>query len=382
MKKIIYSLLMVSIVFSCQQESKTEPKTLEEFNAKLSEKKKELNKLEEEISQLTDKVAELDPTLQEKSKLVDTSVIQFSNFTRYIDIQGSVSADDPVNAVSEIAGRISRLYVQEGDIVKRGKLIARVDVESMQKQVDEINSSLELAQDIYQRQERLWQQKIGSEVQYLQAKNNVERLEKSLATINFQMSKAAIYAPISGTVDLVITKQGEVTSPGMPIIQILNTSKLKITTDLPENYLKIVKKGQKVDLAFPSLGIETTGKIALLGRKIDPANRTLELEILPTKTSKLLKPNVLSEIRIKELSENNVLMMPLEYILQEVDGTEYIYTTTTDDEGNFRAKKKYVTLGETTEGNVIIKEGISPGEAIIFKGSRNISDGELLEFSK
>lgn len=382
MKKIIFSILILSIIISCKQETVKEPSTLEEFNAALSAKKKDLSKLEEEISKLTDKVAELDPTLQEKSKLVDTSIINFSNFTRYIEIQGSVSADDPVNAVSEIAGRISRLYVKEGDVVRRGKLIARIDVESMQKQIDEINSSLELAQDIYQRQERLWQQKIGSEVQYLQAKNNVERLEKSLETINFQMTKAGVYAPISGTVDMVMTRQGEVTSPGMPIIQILNTSKLKVTTDLPENYLKIVKKGQRVDLSFPSLDIETTGKISLLGRKIDPANRTLELEITPAKTSSLLKPNVLSEISIKELEVNNVLMMPLEYILQEVDGTEFIFVSTTDEQGNYRAKKKYVTLGETTKGQVIITDGVSQGEAIIFKGSRNISDGELLEFSK
>ena len=382
MQKVIYSLLLISIIISCKQEKITNPITLDEFNTVLTEKKKELSKLEEEISMLTDKVAELDPTLQEKAKLVDTSMISLSNFTRYIEIQGSVEADDPVNAVSEIAGRISRLYVKEGDVVKRGKLIARVNVESMQKQIDEINSAMELARDIYQRQERLWKQKIGSEIQYLQAKNNVERLEKSLETINFQMSKADVYAPISGTVDMVMTKQGEVTSPGMPIIQLLNTSKLKVTTDLPENYLKVVKKGQRVDLSFPSLDIETTGRISLMGRKIDPANRTLELEIIPSKKFKLLRPNVLSRIKIIELSEDNVLMMPLEYVLQEVDGTEFIFISTKDEEGKYRAKKTYITLGETTDGKVIIKDGVSQGESIIFKGSRNISDGELLKFSK
>jgi len=383
MQKIYILITALTILISaCQPKDTAAPETLEEYTKALSEKKKELNQLEEEIRELTDKVAELDPSLQEKSKLVDTSIITVSDFARYINIQGAVEADDPVNAVSEIAGRINNLKVKEGDVIRRGAVIATIDVEAMQKQEAEINSALSLAQDVYARQERLWSQKIGSEMQYLQAKNSVERLEKSLETLRHQMTKSSVYAPISGTVDVVLTKQGEVTSPGMPIVQLLNTNKLRVTTDLPENYLKIVKRGQKVNLIFPGIDVNTTGRVSLLGRKIDPANRTLELEITPDKMSPLFKPNLLAEIKLEELSQSEVVTMPLEYILQEVDGTEFVYVSELDSENNYRAQKRYVTIGEAADGLVIIDDGLAPGESVIFKGSRNVSDGELIEFVK
>lgn len=382
MKYILIIPAIALLLFACQKEISEEPETLEEYNQLLTEKKQELKDLESEISRLSDKVAELDPSLQEKSKLVDTSVVTTTDFTRYINIQGSIVADDPVNAVSEIAGRINNLYVSEGDYVQKGKLIATIDVEGIQKQMNEINTSLELARDVYQRQERLWKQNIGSEVQYLQAKNDVDRLEKSLETFEFQLTKSNVYAPESGAIDVVMLQQGEVASPGMPIVQILNTSNLKVTTDLPENYLKIVRRGMDVQLKFPSIGIESTGKVTLLGRKIDPTNRTLEVEIKPRTSSKLFKPNLLAEIKIKELESASVITIPLEYILQEVDGTEFVYVAAKADDGNYRAQKRYVTIGDASEGSVIITDGLTPGESVIFRGARNVSNGELIEFSK
>lgn len=380
MKKLIPALLLFLFLGSCQQTDK-KPETLEEFSAKLAELKQERSMLNKQIDQLTDKVAELDPSLQEKAKLVETNQVETSDFVRYIDIQGSVKADDPVNAVSDMGGRITDLKVKEGEYVKKGTIIAQIDVETIEKQISELETSLELAQDMYNRQERLWAQKIGSEVQYLQAKNNVERLEKSMETLKLQESKAFVYAPISGAVDLVMMKQGEVAAPGLPIVQILNTSKLKVTTDLPETYLKMVKQGMKVDLEFPSIEYITTGTISQLGRKIDPTNRTLELDITPRKSSSLLRPNLLAEIKIKEYQSKDVVTMPLEYILQEVDGTEFVYIAQQDTEGTLRAKKRYVTIGEAADGKVVITEGLTEGEVVIFKGSRNVSDGELLEIS-
>ena len=381
MKRHFIYLLLIPFVFGCQTETVQEPKTLEEYNKVLIEKKKELKELEAEISDLTDKIAELDPSLKEKPKLVDTSRVNASDFVRHINIQGIIEADDPVNAVSEIAGRLTRVYIKEGDIVRKGQLVATIDVDAIQKQIDEINTSLDLARDLYDRQKRLWDQNIGSEVQYLQAKNNVERLEKSLATISLQQSKNKVYAPISGSVEMLVTKQGEVAAPGQPIAQILNTSNLKVSTDLPENYLKIVNRGQVVELNFPSIDLITPGKVTHLGSTIDPANRTLEVEIRPTNRHRLFKPNMLAEIKIVEFEQEKVISIPLEYVLQEVDGTEFIYVIQTDSEGKYRAKKRYITLGEAADGMAIVEEGLQTKEPVIFKGCRNVSDGELIEFS-
>ncbi len=377
-KYILFTLIVIGM--GCRQQPQEAP-TLANYNQQLAEKKKQLIELETEISELTDKIAQLDPSLQEKAKLVDTSKMVAQDFTRYINLQGAIEAEDPVNAVSEIAGRILTLNFKEGDPVRKDQVVATLDVESIQKQVDEINTSLDLARDVFERQKRLWDQNIGSEVQYLQAKNNVERLEKSLESLDFQMSKSVVHAPISGTVDMVLTKQGEVVSPGLPIIQILNTSQLKVTTDLPENYLKIVRRGQIVNLEFPSLDLSTQGRISLLGSKIDPANRTLELEIALLTRHRLFKPNLLAEIKIEELSADDVITMPLEYILQEVDGTEFVYVVDKDDAEKYRARKRYVNLGEAADGNVIIDDGLLVGETVVFKGARNVSDGELVEFS-
>jgi len=175
MKKFLPALLLFLVLGGCQQKEKS-PETLEEFSSKLAELKKERSMLNKQIEQLTDKVAELDPSLQEKAKLVETNPIETADFVRYIDIQGSVKADDPVNAVSDMGGRITHLRVKEGQYVKKGSIIAQIDVETIEKQIAELETSLELAKDMYARQDRLWSQKIGSEVQYLQAKNNVERL--------------------------------------------------------------------------------------------------------------------------------------------------------------------------------------------------------------
>jgi len=380
MKKVLPVLLLILFLGSCQEQEK-EPETLAEFSAQLAELKKERSMLNKQIEKLSDKVAELDPSLQEKAKLVETDTANTSDFVRYIDIQGSVEADDPVNAVSDMGGRITSLRVKEGQYVKKGSIIAQLDVETIEKQISELETSLELARDMYARQDRLWSQKIGSEVQYLQSKNNVERLEKSMETLKLQESKAYVYAPISGAVDFVMMKQGEVASPGLPIVQILNTSQLKVTTDLPENYLKMVKRGMIVELEFPSIELTTSGSISQLGRKIDPTNRTLELEIIPKKSSALLRPNLLAQIKIKEYQSEDVVTMPLEYILQEVDGTEFVYIVKKDKEGALRAKKRYVKIGEAADGNVIITEGLTSGEVVIYKGSRNVSDGELLEIA-
>ncbi|MEL6122857.1 MAG: efflux RND transporter periplasmic adaptor subunit, partial [Bacteroidota bacterium] len=310
MKTYITLILALLIVVSCGPKSEVDPSDLDGLRKVLSEKKKELSTLQEEIASLTDEVAELDPSLQEKATLVDSTTLLPTQFERYIDIQGIVVADQTANVVSEVPGRITQLTVKEGDRVTKGQLIATLDLESLDKQVAEIETSLSLAQDVYERQSRLWEQNIGSEVQYLQAKNNVERLEKSLETLAFQKTKANVYCPITGVVDQEFMKQGEVANAGMPILQILNTSNLKITTDLPERYLKMARRGATVRLRVPSLDLEGSGRITMLGRSIDAANRTLELEIKPNISSSLLKPNLLTEIKLKELEIEDALFIP------------------------------------------------------------------------
>jgi len=380
MYKLLLPILIVFLISSCGQKEEA-PKDIEGLKTVLTTKKSELAALQNEIKEITQQLTELDPSLQEKAKLVDTVHLSQGVFDRYIDLQGTVISDDMANVVSEVPGRITRLQVKEGDYVKKGQLIATLDLESLDKQIAEVETSLTLAKDVFERQERLWNQKIGSEVQYLQAKNKVEQLEKSLETIQFQQTKANVYAPISGYVDMEYMKQGEVASPGMPIIQILNTSNVKITTDLPEQYLRIVKKGAIVNLEFPSIDLSTTGRISLLGRSIDPTNRTLKVEIIPTKRTSLLKPNLLAQIKLKELTAAEVITIPLTAIMQEVDGTQYVYVAKEQEGDKWRASKTYIKTGEATDNDIIVEEGLTITDILVTRGSRNLSNQELINLN-
>jgi membrane fusion protein, multidrug efflux system len=379
---ILYTLLVLGIILSaCQSEKIPEESlTLDDKKVLLSKKQEERKILDQEISILQDEIISLSPELQEKAALVDTLHMVSQNFIRYIEIQGVIQADERVNVVSEIPGRVLVLTAKEGDIIAKGQLIATLDVENTQNQINEVNTALSLAQDVYERQSRLWDQKIGSEVQYLQAKNNVDRLNKSLETLQYQLTKAKVYAPISGTVLMENIKQGEFASPGVPIIQILNTSKINISTDLPERYLTIMKLGDKVEMNFPSVNIQMPGKVIQLGSTIDAANRTLEVKIAPSKFSPYFKPNLLAEIKVEELNIPNIITIPVEYVLQEVDGKEFVYVVETNAQNETRAAKRYVTTGESALNQIIVTSGLSQNEAIVTRGARNISSGELVSF--
>ncbi len=383
LSKLSIGLLTLTLLHSCgSSETTTEPTTLAEKQQVLTEKQTQLQSLQKEIATLKNEIIEMSPELQEQASLVDTVHVDASTFTRYVDVQGAVITDDIVNVVSEIPGRITYLNAKEGQYIKKGALVATIDVESTQKQIEEVKTSLSLAQQTFDRQQRLWEQNIGSEIQYLQAKNNVERLEKTLETLDFQLTKANVYAPISGTVDMEMLKQGEVASPGMPIVTIMNTAKIKISTDLPERYLTILDRGDMVDLYFPSIDLDMTGRVTLMGRSIDPSNRTLPVEIAPAKYNKLLKPNLLAEIKIKELEKKDIISLPAEYVLQEVDGQEYVYLVKKNAEGELRAKKSYIMTGENTADKIIITEGLTTDDIVVGKGSRSINDGDLLQIAE
>ncbi len=383
MRHIGYTFIIALLLLcaACDKQTDTSTSTLspEEQKTLLQEKKKDLATLQAEIDELQNKIVDQSPELQEKAKLVDTLMVMQQDFKRYIDIQGRVVADDVVNVVSEAAGRILSITAAEGEYVSKGQVIATIDLESLSKQKVEIETALSLAVDMHARQKRLWDQNIGSEVQYLQAKNNKERLEKSLETIDFQLTKSTVTAPISGTVDREILKAGEIASPGVPILTILNTRNIKVETDLPERFLTKLDRGDLVNMNFPSIEQEMTGRVSMLGRSIDPANRTLKVDIKPAKYNKLLKPNLLAEIKVEELSIEDVVVIPSVYLLQQVDGQEYLYTVTQED-NEYRAEKKYVKTSESSGNGIIITEGLESGDIIVSKGARNISDGDLIIF--
>ena len=382
MKHLFPIILLFILMASCQPEQQIDknaiPKDLTGKKAFLKAKKAELRQLNQVIAKVEREIEALIPDEQKVKTAVTTMPITIKDFDRYIGIQASVQSDDVVSVSSEVGGRIVRLRVKEGDLVRKGQLIAKIDLEQIDKQIAELETSLQLAKDIFERQERLWKQNIGSELQYLEAKNTKERLEKSLETIAFQKQKANVYAPISGVIDQEFAKQGEMASPGMPIVQILNTNKVKVVADVPEAYLGKVRKGEIVTIQFPAIDKEVQGKISQLGRVIDPANRTFKVEVNMSNKNGLLKPNLLASMFINDFSANNVVTIPLELIQQEISGKDFVFIKEKGEKGVF-ATKVYVEPGESYDGEIIINEGLNGDEELVVKGSRNLVDKQLIK---
>lgn len=379
-----YNTLFILLLFlvACGSPEKKEelPTDLKGKKALLTAKKADLAALKSEIKQLEEEIETLDPNSKrtKKKRIVATTLLEKKDFKHYVEIQGSVQSDKMVKASSEIGGRLISLTAEEGSFVKKGSLIGKVDLEAISKQMGELQIQLDLANTVYQRQSRLWDQKIGSELQLLQAKNNVDRLNKTLETLRFQQSKANVYAPISGTVDRVFIKAGEMTAPGSPILQILNLGTVKVVADVPENYLQSVKRGETVTVKFPALEEERKARVSLLGQMINPTNRTFSVEINMSNKGSKLKPNLLANVLINDFSEKNAIVIASELIQQEVSGRDFVYIIEDGEEGK-KATKKYIDRGESYEGETVIKSGLEGTETLITDGARMVADGDLIQ---
>lgn len=379
MKNTLFYLVIGVLMISCQPAEEGLPEDLNALKDLQRTTKTDLSNLEKKLADIEEKMAQIDPTVFERPKKLVTGLgLTTTDFKRFIELQGAVKADETVYVSSETGGRITSLTVKDGDYVKRGALIARIDLEALDKQLAEIEKSLELAKQVYERQERLWNQNIGTELQYLQAKNNVERLEKSIETLEFQKTKSSVYAPISGEVSMINKELGEVAAPGEPIATLLNVRKLNITVDIPENLLPAVSRGDLVNVQIPAIEYENQHRIKRIGAQVNPTNRTIPVEVPVYNSNGLVKPNLLATMQIQDMEIKNAITIPTTLLQQEVSGKYFVYTIETDDEDNKIVEKKLVQPGESYEGQIVITEGLTTDQVLVDKGSRQVSEGDLV----
>jgi membrane fusion protein (multidrug efflux system) len=378
MKYLLSTLAMVFLLVACSPNQATDeiPEDIAGKKAMLKSKRAEAKALTAFIDSLEQAIYKQDPSSRQEEKvLVTTAPVSVQDFFHYVEVQGTVSADDYVDVSAEVAGRILSLKVKEGQAVKRGQLIATIDPEATKKQLAELETSIDLAQTVYDRQKRLWDQEIGSEMQYLQAKNNLDRLNKNMELLNLQLEKTNVYAPVSGEVERVVLQSGELASPGMPIIMMIDMSNLNVVVDLPEKYLTTVRKGQRIDVHFPAIKKDMTLPVSLIGNVINPGNRTLPVELaLRGSNSRMVKPNLLALAKINDLTIEDAITVPIELVQQEIGGNDYLMIT----DGN-KAKKVYVKTGESFEGNIVIEEGLEGNETLIVDGARGLINGVTIE---
>lgn len=375
------SLVLVLLLTACGGPRKNDeiPQDLDGKKAMLKTKKAELRELEAIVRQLEAEIVKLDPSVGEVSRsLVTTAGLLRKDFARYVEIQGAVESDQTVKVSSEIGGRLQGFTLNEGDYVKAGQVIGKVDVEQVRKSIAELETRLALAQDVYERQEKLWKQNIGSEVQYLQAKNNVESLQKSIETVRYQLTKEKITAPVSGYVNKTFAKNGEVVGPGTPIFDIMNLSQVKVVAAVPEIYIQAVRKGELVNIKLPALNEERKGRVTLIGNQINPQNRTFKIEIALDNAGQKLIPNLMASVQLRDYFSPNVLVLANELIQQDVSGRSYVFVAT-DGAAGKEAKRVFVEIGETYGGETEITGGLTGAETIIVEGARGLVDSEPIE---
>lgn len=373
-KYFIFSGLVLSLILgSCGSGNAGIEKKKEEL-AKLKSEKKEL---ESKITALEKEIGASDTSSNTNIKYVKTASVSPSEFSHYIDLMGNVDCDDNVLVNPKMGGLVTAVYVTEGQNVSAGQVLATVENSVLQNSVDEIENQLSLAKTIYEKQKRLWDQKIGTELQYLQAKNNKESLEKRLATTKTQLSLSMIVAPFAGVVDEVNIKVGETAAPGMGGIRVINMNKLKVVAKVADAYSGKIKKGDKVIVNLPDANINFESTVSYAGLNVAANSRTFEVEIKIPSNVKGLKPNMLAKISINDLTTNNALVIPLNTVQKSADGEAFVFLA-----NNNKAELRTVKLGTSYNTQVVIESGLQAGETLIVEGYDDLIQGQELNIIK
>lgn len=372
MKKILFTLLSIGfLIYSCAPDKKAE---LE----KLRQEQKELSVKIEQLLQELDSSSSGADTLNKKSTVVDVLQIEEKAFVHYIGVQGKIDSDNNVMLSAKTPGTITSVFVNEGDQVSKGQVLAQIDDDIIRSNKAELQSSLDLATTLFERQKNLWEQNIGTEIQYLQAKNNKESLERRMASLNEQLQLTKIIAPFSGIVDEVIIKKGEVAAPGMPAIRIINPSDYKIVAEVAESYINKIKKGNKVKIDLPILKKTVESRITNVSKIIDPTNRTFKIEVeLADSLNKYVKSNMIVFIHIEDYRKNEAIVIPVNAVQFSNEEEDYVFIAQ-----NNRAIKKTVKTGNTYNNNVEILDGLEAGEKIVVAGHRNLVDNQSISYTE
>ena len=354
---------------------------LKEIRTKRAEIVTQQSLYNKHLDLLDRKIAELDEG--GKIALVSSVKITEEMFHHYLEFQGNVSTKNLLVIYPEYAGVLTQVLVKEGDKVSKGQVLARIDDGGLNQQLGQMEIQRDLAKTTFERQERLWKDKIGSEMQFLQAKSSYEAQEKSVLQMKEQINKTLVKAPFTGVIDEVITEQGALVSPGASqLIRIINLNDMYIETAVPEGYLTSVTKDKAVEVSFPVLGLSIETKVGQVGSYINPANRTFKIEIpLPNK-DKTLKPNLTAKLRINDYTNDKALLIPQSIISENAEGEQYIYLVSNKKGKKGIAKKAIIKTGES-QGNVVeVLEGLKNGDEIIEEGARSIQDGQEIKILK
>ena len=386
MKKILYISLLGLLITSCGGDSKNasvdkaiESKNLTTIKTTRAEIQKQYDAIGAELAKLDLAIAELD-TLK-KSALVTTAIVNDTIFTHYIDIQGNVDTKQNLIIYPEYSGVLTQVYVKSGQKVNKGQILARIDDGGLSNQLAQMETQATLAKTTFERQKNLWDKKIGSEIQYLQAKTNYEAQMKAVAQMRAQLGKTIVKAPFSGVIDEVITEKGQVVGPGQQLMRIVNLSDMYVSANVPESFIGKIKNGAIVDVEVKSTGKIYKGKVRQIGNYINPNNRNFSIEVAVPNSDNLLRPNQVAVLKIEDYKKANAILVPESIVTENAVGEKIIYTVDTSGKEP-KAIKKTIVVGLTSGANIEVKSGLNKGEQIIIEGARSVQNGDVVEIIK
>ena len=385
--KTIYTVLIATVLFISCGEKKEQ--TIDEIIAtndiaKIKAKKAEVETAQqgfsEQLKKLNDKLDALDTN--KKVPLITTFKAKEEVFTHYLELQGNVQTKQNVLIYPEMPGILEVVYVKEGQSVKKGQVLAKIKDGGMSQQLSQLETQVELAKTVFERQKRLWDQKIGSEMQYLQSKTNYLAQQKSVEQLKTQIQKTTILAPFNGVIDVVFKEEGTVVSPGpgAEIFRIINLSNMYISTEVPERYIASITKNKQVKVEFPVLGESLTSSIRQVGSFINPNNRSFKVEVAVANKSGNIKPNLTAKLQINDYTNPKAILIPQSIISENAQGEQFIYVVKDKNENKEAIVQKVIIKTGKTQGDIIeVLANLKPGTEIIKEGARSVNNGQTVK---
>jgi len=383
MKNILYFLFIATTIVACKDKETSvqeiiDSKNIEAIRAKKKALGNEIQSLKTKVAQLSTTIEKIDPN--KKIPLVTTLSVKDTVFNHYIELLGNVETKQNLVLTPEFAGILTQVYVTEGQAVRKGQLLAKIDDGGLSQQLAQMQIQADLAKTTFERQQRLWDQKIGSEIQFLQAKAAYETQSEALNQMKKNIAKTAITAPFSGRIDDVITEKGSVVAPGQtPLMRIVSLNNMYVEAAVPEKYISTVKKGTNVVIDFPVLGTSLNAKIRQAGSFINPSSRTYTIEVgVPNKKGNI-KPNLTAKLLINDYSNAKALLVPLNLISENAEGAQYVYAIGKNSKGETTAKQQTITTGKVQGDLIEVVSGIKSNALLISEGARSVKNNQVVE---
>ena len=384
MKKIITLLIITILLTSCaDQKQETTQEVIASQNIEAIQKRRDKIVLQQQ--EINTQIKSLDKALvalnpEKNMPLITYFTLGKAVFKHYVELQGSVETDQNILITPEMGGVLKKVNVTKGQRVKKGELLASIDDGGMSQTLAQMQVQVALAKTTFERQERLWNQNIGSEIQYLQAKTAYEGQLKAVNSMQQQVAKASIKAPFSGTIDDIITEKGNVVAPGLtPILRIVSLDNMYVKADVPETYITSIVEGKQVEVFFPVLGEAFVATINQTGNFINPNNRTFKAEINVANQKKNIKPNLTARLKINDYTNNAAFVIPQSIISENAMGEQYIYILKQKNQDKAVASRVIIETGKKQGNNIEVLSGLKEGDQVVEEGARSVKDGQSVK---